>query len=132
VTAIQRFKIALQESSLDISEQARIIEGYETLTDNASKERRAAFFLEVIERMDAQLDPETRHAIRDACACSKGGWRLKAMQGLAREHSGDTLEEKLAGLREITHMGKPVLNPDGTITAQIGDGNYADHPDLPR
>jgi hypothetical protein len=126
MAAIERLKIALRGSTLDISEQARIIEGYESLTDRASKERRAAFFVAVIERMDALLDFETRRDIRDACACSKGGWRLKAVQKLAHDYAGRRLEDRLAALHGITYMGKPVLNEDGTITAGIGDeGGFA-------
>jgi len=121
MTAIQRFKTALRESSLDTSEQAALIEGYEDLTDRVSRERRAAFFADVIARMDATLDLETRRDIRDACACSKGGWRLKAVQKLARDHADRSLEDRLTALRKITYMGKPLLNADGTITCGVGD-----------
>jgi hypothetical protein len=126
MTAIQRFRIALQESQIDISEKARILEGYEKLTDRAGKERRAAFFVDAIARMDDLLDFEIRRDIRDACACSKGGWRLKAVRNLARDYAGRSLEDRLVAPRGITHMGKPVLNADGTITAGIGDeGGFA-------
>jgi hypothetical protein len=54
---------------------AEIMEGYESITDNAKKEKRAAFFMKAMERMDALLDFETCRDIRDACACSKGGYR---------------------------------------------------------
>jgi len=69
MTAIQRFRTALQESQLDMNAQARILQGHEKLTDHVSKERHAAFFVEIIERMDAELDLETRRDIRDACPC---------------------------------------------------------------
>lgn len=54
---------------------AEIMGGYESIIDNAKKETRAAFFMKAMERMEARMDFETRRAVRDACACSKGGWR---------------------------------------------------------
>ena len=43
MTAIQRFKIALQESSLDINEQARILEGYEDLFSEEPADAQARY-----------------------------------------------------------------------------------------
>ena len=121
MTAIQRYKSALQNLHIPDSVTADILAGYESLTDRAKKEARAAFFIQAMKRMDALLDSQTCHDIRDACACSKGGWRLKAAQKVAREYADRSLEEKLQALGQVTHMGKPVLNEDGTITAHIGD-----------
>ncbi len=120
MTAVQRFKDALELLQIDETTVAEIMNGYEKLTDKLPKEKRAEFFCQAIVRMEAALPLETCQAIRDACACSKGGWRLKAMQKLAREHAADSLEAKLAALRLVTYMGNPVLNEDGTITAGIG------------
>ena len=36
-----------------------IMAGYETISDSAKKETRAAFFKQAVERMDALLDDET-------------------------------------------------------------------------
>lgn len=121
MTAIQRFRNALHDLQIPEQATAKILAGYENLTDRARKGERAAFFIEAIKRMEQSLDPETCQAVRDACACSKGGWRLKAVQKLAREYAGRSLEEKLKALWQVTYMGKPVLNEDGTITTGIGD-----------
>ncbi len=121
MTAIQRFKKALNDFQIDGKVTASIMDGYETITDKAKKETRAAFFIEAMRRMETLMAIETCHAIRDACACSKGGWRLKAVQQLAKDYAGRSLEEKLQALSQITHMGKPVLNADATITARIGE-----------
>lgn len=121
MTAIQRFRNAIREIQVDGKVTAEIVEGYENISDGAKKETRAAFFKQAMERMDALLDDKTCRDIRDACACSKGGWRLKAVQKLARETTDRSLEEKLQALWQIKYMGKPVLNKDGTITAGIGD-----------
>jgi hypothetical protein len=121
VTAIQRFKSALQEYQVGEDISAQIFAGYETISDRSKKEKRAAFFIQAIERMEALLDRELCHEIRDACACSKGGWRLKAMQKIAKECESQSVEQKLQAIGQVTYMGKPVLHDDGTITAQIGD-----------
>ena len=121
MTAIQRFRNALQQLQVDEKVTTAIFEGYENINDGAKKETRAAFFMQAMQRMNALMDDETRQAVRDACACSKEGWRLKAVQKTARETAGQSLEEKLQALGQIKYMGKPVLNADGTITAGIGD-----------
>jgi len=118
---VQRFRDALQEVHVDEKIVAQIMEGYETITDNVKKETRAAFFKKAIQRMDALLDPETSHAVRDPCACSKGGWRLKAVQKVAADYAGKSLQEKLEVLGQVRYMGKPYLNADGSITGGIGD-----------
>lgn len=126
MTAVQRFRDALKAHALDDQTVALIFEGFESVSDKSKKETRAAFFRQAVARMDALLPPETRRSVRDACACSKGGWRLKAVQKLAKEMQGKSLEEKLAALRGITFMGNPVLNSDGSITAAIGEqGGFA-------
>jgi hypothetical protein len=121
VTAIQRFRSALQEYRVGDDVSAQIFEGYETISDRSKKEKKAAFFMQAIERMEVLLDRELCHDIRDACACSKRGWRLKAMQKIAKECEGQSVEQKLRAIGQVTYMGNPVLNEDGTITARIGD-----------
>jgi hypothetical protein len=119
--AIKTFKQALVDLHIEPSLVAQIMHGYEKISDSSSKELRAAFFRRAMELVDQQLEVETRRDLRDACACSKSGWRLKAVQKVAKEYAGRTLEEKIAALNQVTHMGKPVLHPDGTIIAGIGD-----------
>jgi hypothetical protein len=121
MTAVKRFKNALQEFQVEEGVVAQIFAGYETISDRSKKEKRAAFFIQAIERMEELLDRELCHDIRDACACSRGGWRLKAMQKIAKECEGQNVEQKLRAIGQVTHMGNPVLNEDGMISAQIGD-----------
>lgn len=121
MTAIQRFKHALQEYQVKEDVVARIFEGYENISDKSKKDQKATFFAQAIDRMERLLDRDLCYAIRDACACSKAGWRLKAMQKIAREHSGKSIDLKLQAIGQIMHMGRPVLSGDGTITAGIGD-----------
>lgn len=121
MTAVQRLRNALQMLEVDDNIVAEIFAGYETLTDQVPKGERAAFFIQAVQRMETQLGEQGSRAVRDACACSKGGWRLKAVQKIARQMAGKSLEDRLAALGEVTHMGKPTRNIDGSITARIGE-----------
>lgn len=120
MTAVKRLKNALEEFQVEAGTVAQIFQEYETVSDRSKKEKRAAFFIQAIERMEELLDRDLCHDIRDACACSKGGWRLKAMKKIAKECEDQSVEQKLQAIGQVTHMGNPVLNEDGTITAQIG------------
>lgn len=120
MTAIKRFREALQIQQVNDEIIDQLFEGYEKISDKAPKYQKAAFFAQAIERMETLLEDSITHEIRDACACSKGGWRLKAMQKIARELEGEPLETKIAAIGQVTHMGNPVLNQDGTICAGIG------------
>jgi hypothetical protein len=119
--AVDNFRKALNDLQVDPSVQGGLFKGYETISDKDPKPKRAAFFRQAIQIVDETLAPETRHAIRDACACSKSGWRLEAAKKIAKEYAGKPLEEKLAALRGVTHMGSPSLQADGTILAGIGE-----------
>jgi len=121
MTAVKRFRTALQDQHVDPALTARIFEEYEHITDLSSKAQKGAFFTQAVQCMDEVLDVQVCRDIRDACACSKGGYRLKAVQKLAQEYEGRALAEKISALNQVTHMGKPVLNPDGTITTGIGE-----------
>lgn len=121
MTTVTRFREALKKHEIPESIQSQIFHEYETVSDRSKKGKKAAFFIEAVNRMDILLDPEMNQAIRDSCACSKGGWRLKAMNKIAKEYSEKSLIEKLGAIGEVKHMGNPRLNPDGTITASIGE-----------
>ena len=121
MTAVKRFREALRLHDIPEATQSQLFIDFENISDRSKKEEKAAFFIEAIARMDEMLDAETSQAIRDSCACSKGGWRLKAMKKIAKKYSENSLEEKLEAIGKVKHMGNPHLNPDGTITASIGE-----------
>ncbi len=121
MAAVERFRKALSNQQVDENIITQIFYGFEPISDKASKNQKANFFVEAMKRIDVLLNAETCHAVRDACACSTGGWRLKAVQKLARDLATSRIPEKIFALNQITHMGKPKLNADGTITAHIGE-----------
>lgn len=113
--AVERFRSALREQQVAEPVAAQIMAGYERISDKSGKARKAAFFAQAIQRMDELLDPPTRHAIRDACACSKGGWREEAARKLAQEYAGRSLEDKVRALWDVTYMGKPVIDRKSVV-----------------
>jgi hypothetical protein len=119
MTAIQRFRQSLQAHDVDDSVVEQIFEGYERISDRTKKERRAAFFVQAIERMDQLLDAQLCHDIRDACACSKGGWRLRKMQEIARECQGQSVAQTLESIGKA-NVGNPTLTDDGMILTGVG------------
>ena len=94
---------------------------YENVSDRSPKPIKAEFFKTAIERMEKLLDLKTCQSIRDSCACSKGGWRLKAMKKISKDYQGKSLEDMIEAINQVAHMGNPILNPDDTISAQIGE-----------
>jgi hypothetical protein len=109
----------LKAHNVDAAVAARIMDGYEGITDQCKRER-PAFFVHAMQVMDEMLDFRTRCDVRGACACSKSGWREKAMRQIARDHKGGSLEERIQAVGQVKWMGNPVLNPDGTITGGVG------------
>lgn len=73
MTGIQCCKSALQEHQIEEDVTAQIFEGHANISDKAKKEKKAANFVQAIERMEQLLDGNLYHDIRDACVCSKVG-----------------------------------------------------------
>lgn len=51
----------------------------------------------------------------------QSGLRLKAMQNITTEYSNKRVGRKLQAIGQVTHMGIPALNENGTFTAGIDD-----------
>jgi len=119
-SAVQRFRDSLRAHRVDAAVVTEIMQGYDRITDGWKKERKAAFFVQAMRVMDQRLDFRTRGDVRGACACSTGGWRERAVRKIARDYQHSTLERRVEALQQVTHMGRPALNDDGTITASIG------------
>jgi hypothetical protein len=83
----------------DIIEQ--IMQDGEHITKTDSPQRKAAWMREAMLRMDRLLEKDTRHAVREACACCLGGMRLKLSKEIAKKHA--TFDERIRAANE-THM----------------------------
>jgi hypothetical protein len=127
MAAIDKFRKSMEAHHVDPAVIARVMDGYEGITDQCKKER-PAFFVHAMQVMDEMLDFRTRCEVIDACACSKHTWRKKAVRQIAREYKGRSLEERLEALGQVKYMGNPVLNEDGTITGGVGTEGGFDCP----
>jgi hypothetical protein len=127
VAAIGKFRKMLEKYHVDPTAIARIMEGYEGITDECTAER-PAFFVHAMRTMDELLDLDTRAQVMGACACCKGGWRQEAVRQIGREYKGRSLEERIAALGEVKYMGAPTLQADGTIIGGVGTAGGFDCP----
>ena len=73
----------------------------ERVADRDNSELRA-WFRGAMQRMDALLDDDIRHKVREACACCTGGQRHE-MARMIRKNN-DTLEERVQALNEARHI----------------------------
>ena len=88
-------KLAEQLENADIDQETinRIMEGGEPIGKSAQPEKIADWFRGAMMKMDKLLDKEVRYALREGCACSLGGQKLRAATKIAQEN--DTLEERI-------------------------------------
>jgi hypothetical protein len=119
MASVEKLMRMLKVQNVDPAVAAEIMRGHEGISDERKLER-PAFMVHAMEVMDERLDFRTRCDVRDACACSKHTWRKKAVQEVAREYQGRSLEARLEALGQVKYMGNPVLNADGTITGGVG------------
>lgn len=71
----------------------QIMEGGEGIRRSTSSEKKAEWMKEAMLRMDNLLDRETRHSVREACACCVGGKRLNIAKGISR--ANEKLEDRI-------------------------------------
>ncbi|NPV46130.1 MAG: hypothetical protein HPY69_04165 [Armatimonadetes bacterium] len=83
----------LAAAGVSVEIAARILEGGEDVRKDARPERKARWMAQAMRRMDELLDADTRHAVREGCACCLGGERLKLSKAIARDH--DNLADRL-------------------------------------
>lgn len=80
----------------------QIMEGGEGIRRSTSSEKKAEWMKEAMLRMDNLLDKETRHSVREACACCVGGKRLKIAKGISREN--EKLEDRIKSANEARYV----------------------------
>lgn len=114
----EKFKKSLNEFGIDEKIISQINEGYENIVDKTPREIRADYFKRAADIMDKQVDEQKVHEIFELNACCKGGAREKASKTFAKANAGLTLDEKLHKIKEVSNMGEPLLNEDGTITVK--------------
>lgn len=81
---IGRLAEKLSEASVDPALIDQIMEGGESIRRGAKPEKKADWMRDAMKRMNRLLDPQTRHAVRESCACCLGGKRLKLSKEIAK------------------------------------------------
>ena len=94
---------------------ARIMAGGEVVCKTAQPAVKATWLRGAMERMDDLLDPATRIAVRERCACCLGGKRGEISQAIGRKYA--SLQERIAAANEARFVfGHSVtLQPDGRV-----------------
>ncbi len=125
---VKRLAEGLRKQGVAPETRERILEGADEIGRSASREERSAWFAGAMARMDAELDPPTRQATRERCACCLGGKRLTLSRAIARDH--ETLEERIAAANEARFVfGHSVgLAPDGTVLVQFQPDGWPEYP----
>lgn len=116
---IAKLARSLEKHGVNPEVSAGILEGGEAIGGRAKKEVIAAWMRDAMDRMDRLLEPEMRHAVREACACCLGGKRLKLSKAIAKEHT--TLEERISAAAETHYVfGHSVTRQeDGTLRVRF-------------
>ena len=130
---VRKLAAALQKQGVPADVRERILEGGIEVRRGCSKEERAAWLFGAMERMDRELDFETRRAVRERCACCLGGKRATISRAIARDN--ETLGERVRAANEARFVfGHSVTEvEDGMVLVQFfPDGLMAyDCPCLP-
>ncbi len=92
----------------------RIMEGGEDIRGKTSPEATADWFRGAMIKMDELLDIETRKAVREGCACHRGGIKQRTCTKIAQEN--ESLEERIKAVSNLKYIcGSVTLKEDGEI-----------------
>lgn len=112
----EKFKDSLAKFEVDEKIITLINSNDEKMLDKDIKKMRSDYFKNAIDIMDEYMDHTKKQEILEWNACCKGGTREKASKLFAKENMDLTIEEKLDKIKNVPHMGTPILNNDGSIT----------------
>jgi len=119
----ETLKRALIEQNVPADIVHAINKDFADITDKSLKTKKAGYLFHAMNVLDAALDEDTRRNLMHSCACTIGSSVEKKAEQFAKKTQGLPLEEKVRRLREIKHLGNPVLQEDGTILVQSGIEN---------
>jgi hypothetical protein len=105
----------LQDASIDAEVIAEIMQGGDEIVQTLPPKIKAAWMKAAMLRMDRLLDAQTRHSVREACACCLGGKRQELSKAIAQQYQ--TLDERIAAADHTPFVfGHSVsLQPDGKV-----------------
>jgi len=109
----------LENACIDQEIIDQIMHDGETIRKGTTPEKKAEWMKGAMSRMDKLLDSQTRHSIREGCACCLGGRRLKIAREIVRQN--ETLEARIRAANEAKYLfGNSVtLQEDGQILVRF-------------
>jgi len=119
----ETLKRALIEQNIPADIVRAINKDFAEVTDKSPKAKKAKYLFHAMNVLDAALDEDTRRNVMHACPCTIGSSVEKKAEQFAKKTQSLPLEEKVRMLREIKHLGNPVLREDGTILVKSGIEN---------
>jgi hypothetical protein len=117
---IKELKRRLEDAGIDQKVVDEIMEGGEAIRRGTKPEDKAEWMRIAMLRMNRLLDPETRHAVREACACCLGGRRLKTSRSIALEN--ETLENRVKAANEANYVGSVEMVGEEVIVRFAPEG----------
>lgn len=110
---------SLGEAQVDPELIAEIMEGAEAIGQGTNPVRKADWMRAAMNRMDELLEPELRHAVREACACCLGGKRHEMVKAIDRQ--GGTLLERVeaANSAKFVFGHSVTLEEDGRVLVRF-------------
>jgi hypothetical protein len=113
----EKLKAALAKFCIAPEIAERIMQGADAMHQSSEPETKAAWMGEVMRRMDELLDEDTRHAVREACACCLGGKRLRESKAVAA--SGLDFEGKVRAMDQCGVVCNVALQEDGSLSVRF-------------
>jgi hypothetical protein len=114
---IKKLEQQMEGAGVDKEIIDQVMEGGEKILRSTTPEKKADWMRGAMIRMDRLLDSETRHDIREACACCLGGKRIKISRGIAKENK--TLEERIKAANEANYVGSVAMVESGVILVRF-------------
>jgi len=103
----------LEEQGIDSKLSEQIMEGGEKILKGSSNKAKSSWMRSAMQRMDDLLDKDTRHKVRENCACCLGGERLKTSQRIDRK--GGSLDERIQAVNDADYIGQAEKLEDGKL-----------------
>ncbi|HOF61768.1 MAG TPA: hypothetical protein PK251_06235 [Candidatus Latescibacteria bacterium] len=116
---IARLADSLAQAGIDEAVCAEISRGGESIRSSTPPAKKAEWMRGAMERMNALIEPEIRHCVREASACCLGGKRLECSKAIAKNHL--TLEDRIRAANETRFVfGHSVtLQEDGRVLVRF-------------
>jgi hypothetical protein len=112
---IERLAQNLEKAGIKQEIIEQIMEDGENIRKGTTPEKKAEWMKGAMSRMDRLLDSQTRHSVREGCACCLGGKRLEIVKKIAKQNK--TFEDRIqaANKANLVFGNGVALQEDGQI-----------------